>query len=378
MTVMTQTLDAEGARFSAAATVQTGLRTLEFYAAAFSKTPDKNGDVIDPHAFDGWLQRFYAAGKPLAISFNHAAVLDSLDPTNVIGYAPADPAHVWVDDYGLRVKAYIDTASEKGKAVEWQIENGLIGGASIAYIVSPDGVVRGKSSNRITNVADVREAGPVPNPANQEAVLLWLKREGLLEEPSELPYMTVDEFRETFLKAVDTSAWDGNRAMTMCSSAADYRQICAAEHNIGTTDQRQHWAGPHHFLGRGPNEAGVEAALARWGTTFTGSQVQNITQAEWNSGLDHLRAHMREINPDYQPTASETLDELVSEIPDLDVLIKHAGAGRAVQSAHDALVRAGAKCAEGGAETTTASATEETDPIAARLRRLRFLKTSII
>lgn len=185
----------------AAEAVQTGMRTLEFYAAAFSETADSYGHIIDPKAFDAWLPQFYAKGQALPVSFNHAAILDSTDPTNVIGYAPADPGHVWVDDYGLRVKSFIDVQSEKGKAVEWQIENGLLKGASLALI--PGETTKRGDKTVIKTVTSVKEAGAVPNPANQDAVLLWLKSEGMLEEPADLPYMTVDEFRQVMMKHDD-------------------------------------------------------------------------------------------------------------------------------------------------------------------------------
>ena len=189
--------------FAAAEVVQAGLRTLEFYAAAFSEEGDSQGHIIDPKAFDGWLPKFYAKGQALPISFNHAAMLDSTDPTNVIGYAPADPEHVWVDDYGLRVRGLIDTKSEKGRAVEWQIENGLLKGSSLAFL--PGEMSSEKAGKvRIKTIDNVKEAGPVPNPANQDAVLLWLKSEGSLDHPTELPYMTVEEFRKVLLKEEST------------------------------------------------------------------------------------------------------------------------------------------------------------------------------
>jgi hypothetical protein len=364
MSLEVQQIDLEAAQFKADATVQTGLRVLEFYAAAFSKTPDSNGDIIDPHAFDGWLQEFYAAGKPLPISFSHAAVLDGLDPTNTIGYAPADPQHVWVDDYGLRVRGFLDTASEKGKAVEWQIENNLMGGASIAYLVPPEGRVpidAKAGTHRIMVISSVRETGPTPNPANQEAVLLWMKSEHFTEVEAAFPYMTVDEFRTAFFKTVDTSAWDKNTALVACETAAQFGEICAAVHTTGKPDERQHYALPHHYLGKGPNEAGVKAALARVG------QVQAITDAERSKGQSHLEAHMKEINPDYQPPKSD------GEVPDVAVEIaeiKHAASPTYIQNAHDALVRAGAKCADAGAEMASAPR----DEVAERLRRLRFMK----
>lgn len=364
MSMTMREIDLEAARFKAAEMVQIGLRQLEFYAAAFSSTFDSNGDVIDPHAFDEWLVEFYAVGKPLPISFSHSAILESLDPTNVIGYAPADPQHVWVDGYGLRVSGFIDVSTEKGKAVEWQIENQLMGGASIAYEVPDGGRVAVKGGNKILK-AFVREAGPTPNPGNQEAVLLWLKSENLLGGSTEFPYMTVAEFRETFTKTVDTSSWDGNQAMGMCSTTADYRSISAAEHTAGTPEERQHWALPHHYLGKGPNEAGVRAALSRVG------QVQDITDAERASARNHLEAHLAEMKTDpEEPVTSEAQTQAAPEI-------KHAASPAYIQAAHDALSRAGAKCAS-GEETEVNSSAPPRDENAERLRRLRFMKTSII
>lgn len=88
--------------------------------------------------------------------------------------------------------------------------------------------------------------------------------------------------------AVDNSAWDGSRAMGQCSSAADYRSICAGERTTGSPDERQHWALPHHYLGKGPNANGVRAALGRIG------QTQNLKNRE--AAQAHLDAHQSEID----------------------------------------------------------------------------------
>lgn len=111
--------------------------------------------------------------------------------------------------------------------------------------------------------------------------------------------------------AVDSSAWDGNRAMGQCSSAAEYRQICAGEHNVGTPDQRQHWALPHHYLGKGPNSNGVRNALSRL------PQTQNLSNHD--AAQRHLDAHMNEINPgekaqDLAPEVEEELSALQDEL----------------------------------------------------------------
>jgi len=82
----------------------------------------------------------------------------------------------------------------------------------------------------------------------------------------------------------DSSAWDGNAAMSACSSASDYRSICAGEHTAGSPDERQHWALPHHSSpGAAPNRAGVNNALSR----LPGTQdLANRSAAE-----KHLQAH---------------------------------------------------------------------------------------
>jgi signal peptide peptidase SppA len=74
--------------------------------------------------------------------------------------------------------------------------------------------------------------------------------------------------------ALDDSPWDANRAMGQCSSAADYRSICAGERNVGEPDERQHWALPHHYLGREANARGVQAARGRF------DQTEGLANAE--------------------------------------------------------------------------------------------------
>jgi HK97 family phage prohead protease len=96
---------------------------------------------------------------------------------------------------------------------------------------------------------------------------------------------------------VDQSAWDGNRAMGACSSASDYRSICAGEHTTGEPDERQHWALPHHYLGKGPNAAGVRNALSRL------PQTQNLKNRD--GAQRHLEAHMSQINPEREHKVSK-------------------------------------------------------------------------
>ena len=202
MTRATVEVGLKAAQLKETATVA-GHRMLEFYASAFTGKADRNGDIMDPKAFDKWLPESYAAKQSLPISFNHAAIIDGNDPTNVVGYAPADADHVWVDDYGLRVKAYLDVRSEKGKAVEYQVEKGLLTGASLAFGFMKEDTQKTDAGTLIKSVTRVLEAGLVPNPAEQAAVLLWMKSEGMTtpeHDAEPVPYMSVEEFRQVIMK----------------------------------------------------------------------------------------------------------------------------------------------------------------------------------
>lgn len=248
----------ENAGFKVAAGPTTKVRVLDFYAATFSDIPDKNGDTIDPHALDAWLESFYKIGKPLPISFAHAAVLDSVDPFAIIGAASADPDHVWIDDFGLRIKATLDVgANDTAKQVASLIDQGIITGASIAFTVTNEKSEK-DGSTRIMQM-QVKEAGPCLSPANESAVVLALKA-------------VRDELRDEL---------------------------------------------------KGPTN----------------------------------------INPDPQPSPAEHIE----------LEIKHMKSPAHLQAAHDALVRAGAKCLTvGETESKTVEDTERS--VEARLRRLRFME----
>lgn len=88
--------------------------------------------------------------------------------------------------------------------------------------------------------------------------------------------------------AIDNSAWDGNKAMTQCSSAADYNKVCAGK-TAGDPALRSSHKLPHHYLAKAPvpNAAGVRAALQRFGAT------QGLTNSA--EARRHLEAHMTTI-----------------------------------------------------------------------------------
>jgi len=85
--------------------------------------------------------------------------------------------------------------------------------------------------------------------------------------------------------AVDNGAWDGNAAMNVCTTAADYNKVCAGK-TAGDPALRSSHKLPHHYLAKAPvpNADGVRAALQRFG------QTQGLTNAE--EARRHLEAHM--------------------------------------------------------------------------------------
>ena len=104
--------------------------------------------------------------------------------------------------------------------------------------------------------------------------------------------------------SVDNSPWDAARAMhnaaTSDNPASFYNGICAGKRDGDPSNQASH-ALPHHYHpGDAPNKAGVHAALSRAGST------QGLTNKD--AAVAHLEAHMRAINPDYEPSSGDKAD----------------------------------------------------------------------
>jgi signal peptide peptidase SppA len=143
------------------------------------------------------------------------------------------------------------------------------------------------------NVSPFMNGEIVPEPPDETPVPAPVEPEPAEPEPEEEPVpepAMADTDELEFLAEVDNSAWDAGRAMGACKTAGDYRSICAGEHTTGDPDQRQHWALPHHYLGRGPNANGVRNALSRL------PQTQDLKNK--GAAQSHLDAHMRVINPE--------------------------------------------------------------------------------
>jgi HK97 family phage major capsid protein/HK97 family phage prohead protease len=122
----------------------------------------------------------------------------------------------------------------------------------------------------------------------KEKALAQLAALNINVKGKQMDSLTVTELSENMdERAVDNSSWDGGKALAACSTAADYRSICAGEHSVGEPDQRQHWALPHHYLGQGPNADGVRNAMSRL------PQTEDLTNRD--AARRHLEAHMGQI-----------------------------------------------------------------------------------
>lgn len=248
-----------------------GRHMIEFYAAAFSDVPDRQGDIIAPGAFDGWLKEFWAGDKPLPVSFTHAAIRESTDPFNIIGWAPPDAEHVFVDEHGLKVRAYLETEiNDKAAQVYSLAKRGQISGASLFFEFGMDdqeelrdGPNRG--ATRINTVRAVREAGPCLMPANTDAYITAVKSDETRQEQLDA---ALAEFKSGSGAATDDTPWDAGAVMSGDHDAAYYRAVSGIEKTTGEPDQSQHWALPHHKRPGAPaNAAAIRNARARFGST---------------------------------------------------------------------------------------------------------------
>lgn len=280
-----------------AAQTATGTRTLDFYAAAFGVV-DSNGDMLEPFAADEWLVNFYAEGNAMPISFAHSAMRDMTDPGRFIGDAPADSSHVWIDNYGVRVKANLYTDAdgpmgENARAAARLIDQNVVNGASITYLAEKANV--DKSGVRHITQLSIYEAGPCLIPANPDAVILGIKTA------------------------------DG--------------QLLLAE--------------------KPASEASVDATLA---LIVGAEEVQSVVTETKEEDV-----------ADTEPE-SKSLTDIVAEVLET----KHSSSPRYIQAAHDALAKAGAKCAEVEAEVASAEPEPTADTNVEVLHRLALMKAKLV
>lgn len=223
-------------------------------------------------ALDKALHPHATNTNPEAEAFIATTVVSTTDPNGpVAGKEPEIEPIPTPEKHELDIDVEVDENDDE-KALAGEQEAPKINESKLA-----EGTALDPSSGR--NSAEPGEDSEAPSPAPEP--------ETAYDEDD--PALIALEQEAGIAAAVDNTAWDGNRAMGQCTSAADYRSICAGERSVGEPDQRQHWALPHHYLGRGPNADGVRAALSRV------SQTDNLSNKA--AAQAHLDAHMREINP---------------------------------------------------------------------------------
>lgn len=111
---------------------------------------------------------------------------------------------------------------------------------------------------------------------------------------------------EVYNAGVDTSDWDGGKAMANGAAsdnpATFYAAICAGK-KAGDPKLQSSWALPYKYTpSSAPNAAGVKNALARI------SQTEGLTNKAAAQAL--LEKLMKQVNPDYDPSAK--MDAIVN------------------------------------------------------------------
>jgi HK97 family phage prohead protease len=232
---------------------------------------DRSGDRMMKGAFTKSIKRWMESGRPIPVIWSH----EWKDPHSYIGQV--NPADVKETDKGLVVAGKLDIEDNPNALKIYDLlASGRLKEWSFGYEVLEERIAKDLARDLLE--VDLIEVGPTLKGANPQVATLAMKNA-----------VAVEAEAETESKAVDGSAWDGSRAMGACSSAADYRSICAGERSAGEPDERQHWALPHHYLGRGPNAGGVRNALSRLPQT---QGLSNRASAE-----SHLQRHMGEVSP---------------------------------------------------------------------------------
>jgi HK97 family phage major capsid protein len=172
--------------------------------------------------------------------------------------------------------------------------------------------------------------------------------------------LPADEAATAVNAGVDDSPWDGNAAMTEASSAdnpaAAFTSICAGEHNTGDRSQRQHWALPHHkHQGGPPNAGGVRNSLSQLPKT---EDLKNKQAAQ-----SHLEAHMKAVNPDWEPSDALPADQTPEGSDPADA--PAAGSGQP-QAAADAPAAAAPQSPPAPAASAARPAAQATDTTTSR------------
>lgn len=321
-------------------------RTVVAYAAVWN-TPteivDADGHYREQNHPESMTKSVKERAGRIFCVYNHAKTLDGT-PSDTFSVPLGKPTLISPDSRGLLTHTLYNRDPEADRILEAVRSGSLAGMSYTGVFLASDpqlrayeryGPDRDGGLPLVTRLEiALIEYGPTPIPAYQDAVILGVRNrrngqvddtETLSEQPPERETITVGAgepvVETTQTRAgegvtpepavpvgvetrpqpgehdraepgydihdradVDNSAWDGNAAMTACTSAADYAAVCAGRKD-GPADERGSWALPHHARpGAPPNAAGVRNSLSRL------PQTQGLTNRE--AAQRHLDAHM--------------------------------------------------------------------------------------
>jgi HK97 family phage prohead protease len=145
-------------------TVSTDQDLGQFEAVVSSWEADRQGDTIDPHAFDKTISAWQDSGRNLPLLFEHS--------TKAVGYI--SPFSMHPTDQGLVVYGEVDRSTDEGKQVWTQIKANTAG-FSIGFMAesrkSPDG-------GRVLTAIDLLEISATSTPMNPATRALNWKSTG--------------------------------------------------------------------------------------------------------------------------------------------------------------------------------------------------------
>lgn len=146
--------------------------TFTGYAATFGPQPDRQGDVISPHAFDATLATWAARGFGIPLLADH----DPLQPLGAITVAS-------VDAVGLSVTGRIAIDTEAGQRAYALAQVGALS-MSVQFTAKPADM-RMVGGVQVIDGLDLIEVSLVAVPANPDARLSGIKAFAECESPTD-------------------------------------------------------------------------------------------------------------------------------------------------------------------------------------------------
>ena len=261
---------------------------------------DLQGDRVVSGAYDKSIESWQKSGNPMPVLWSH----DWGDPFAHIGYVnPNDMREVPAKGNtpgGLYVKGQLDVHKPFAKQVYDLLAERRVTEWSFSYDIPPGGEKRAKDgANELLEVGLI-EIGPTLKGANSATVTIGTKSFDVNTDESRQMKLRLARAETAQLEVELAKAeWSGDRAMGMCSSAADFAKIAFERANDSDPATAAHWALPHHM---GPNAdanpAGVSAALG----ALNGARGGAPDLKDKAAAQKHLEAHQAAESKAFDPS----------------------------------------------------------------------------